>query len=227
MRKSLLVLTALATMGCSQDARLVGYANGGHKLKALWNLKVHTLRGGMPETYAIQVWENGSAFRAHVNSTVPSEEGPVHEESEVLSDGKTVWQFDHKAMGPDGPEPLPNEHYTPADPKMLQSLYFWHVPEAPYNVDGSEKLIGRECTRLKTTGKDITQNNIDVTCWIEPKLGYLLKRENHSGGELYGGQSVCLEVDPNPSFPAGHFDPPKDSAQSESPPQLWGIGIKL
>jgi outer membrane lipoprotein-sorting protein len=227
MRKTLLLMLALATIGCSQDARLVGYANGSHKVKARWNLQVHTLKGGLPETYVMQVWENGSVFRAHVNSTVPSEIGPVAEECDILCDGKTVWQFDRKVLSEDGSEPMPNEHYTPADPKMMDSLYFWHVPVAPYNVDGTEKLLGRDCTRLKTTGKDITQNTVDVTCWIDPKLGYLLKRTNKSGEEFYGGQSECLEVEANPSFPAGHFDPPKESAASDSPPQLWGTGIKL
>ena len=227
MKLHTLCLLALFTLGCSQASSLVGKANGSHKLTARWSLKVHGLKGGAPEDYQIQVWENGAVFRAHVNATVPEMDGPSKEESDVICDGKTVWQFNRTKLHSEGSESQPSLYYEPADSELLKPLYFWRVPEVAYTVDGTEKILGRDCTRLKTTQQDITRNTIDVSCWIDPTLGYLVKRSNTSGGEIYGGQSECLEVQGYPTFPAGHFDPPKDAAKSTSPPELWGIGISI
>ena len=111
---------------------------------------------------------------------------------------------------------------------MLNSFYFWRLPKIPYKIDGTEKIFGRECTRLTASLQDITRNNIDVSCWVDPGLGYLLKRTNKSGGEIYGGQSECLEVQATSSFPAGHFDPPTEKLEEvKNPPKLWGSGISL
>jgi hypothetical protein len=219
---------AVLAMGCGEASSLVAKANGSHKLQARWTLKVHGLQGGAPEAYNIQVWENGSVFRAHVLSNKPGLGGSDRQESDILCDGKTVWQFNGKDLGEGGAsEPLPDIHYQPADPNLLKPLYFWHIPEVAYHLDGTEKLLGKECKKLKTTQQDITSNTIDVAVWIDPGLGYLMKRTNTSGGEIYGGQSECLEVQAYPTFPAGHFDPPKNSQKSESPPDLWGIGISI
>ena len=220
-KKTGVLLLALLAMGCSEASNLVGKANGSHKLMAKWSLKVYGLRGGAPDDYKIDLWENGSVFRAHVDSTTPGEGGgPTHEVSDVLCDGKTVWQFNRG----DG---MKNIYYEPADSDLLKPLYFWHVPDIAYNVQGSEKILGRDCTCLKTTNQDITHNNVDIFCYIDPGLGYLMKRTNKSADELYGGQSECLEVQAYPTFPAGHFDPPKEAEKSIRPPSLWGIGIQL
>lgn len=220
MKKAILFCTGLLFFGCSQASSLSGKANAPHNIMARWNLKVHGLSGGAPEEYLIQVWEKGTTFRAHVNATFPEMGGPSKEDSDILCDGNALWQFNRG-------EGIPNIKWEPADKQMLNPYYFWHIPDVTYTVDGSEKVAGRDCPCLKTTQQDMTRNTLDISCWIDPNLGYLMKRKNLSGGEIIGGESECLETQANPSFPAGHFDPPQNAEKSTVPPKLWGIGLKI
>ncbi len=225
IRNLLALLLASGLWGCSQESRLVSKANGPHELMARWKLDVHGLSGGAPNHFDIQVWEKGSTFRAHVNSTIPSMDGPSKEQCDILCDGKSIWEFNHRYEGSD--EVTPPTQYTIADPNKVRWIYFWRLPEVPFTKEGEKAVQGRDCVHLKTVTQDVTRATIEMHCFVDPKLGYLMKRSNSNAGETYGGQLECLEVQASPSFPAGHFDPPANAQASESPPGLWGMGIGL
>lgn len=203
----LLFLLTLLACGCGSS--LIGRANSPHQIKAHWNLK----DGFKP--FDLTVFENKESFRVITKTKTKSHQyGPYDEEVKynlLYVGGSTLYK-----INPDGAA-----YSCELDKADLARLRFWRVPDVNYKEAGKEKVGKFDCIKFTASGTGFGGIVLDQALWISPEHGYLCKNSTTSGGENFGVQMECDEIEEHPTYTAGMFDPPANAQKLSELIRTW------
>lgn len=206
------LISIVALSGCGKS--LIERVNSGHHLRSHWRVRVHGLAAGRRD-WDLVVSEKADRF--HILAKTKTRESQLQEWKDltfsILYPGKeTIFKI-----------PLEGKptSFKLRDQSDLAPYRFWRVNPLNYSEAGREKVGALECVKLTASGQGVGGIQLDQTLWVNPELGYLCKSTTTSGGEPFGYELECLEVESNPAFAENFFAAPAGAVAAESAPRAW------
>ncbi|MEW6282007.1 MAG: hypothetical protein AB1758_25610 [Candidatus Eremiobacterota bacterium] len=210
-----LLLLPCLLVGCGGVA---GKVNGSKKFKSEWTVQLIPLTGSKRNLTAT-LWVNGDRFRIHKTETgklMPMDATVYVLESDLVYDGKTLWEFNRKLYPQGQPDQAEQEGTCKHEPSKdeLAGMQFWKFPDGlPVEAEGSESVGGVSCTKYISRQRSALGTDLVFRFWVDEGRGVMMKRavgtgtDSGGGGDaVFGSTFTCDKLEMNPSFDSKDFE---------------------
>ncbi|MBI3930269.1 MAG: hypothetical protein HY319_32330 [Armatimonadetes bacterium] len=209
---SLVLFSFVLTAGCAGGIK--GKVNASKDFESKWKVRKKGLAGGT-RTINAELKVSGKKFAVHqvAEDMSVSALGAIKiiTESDIVFDGKTLWQFNIKTRVEGEPEVSSDEVIKYVPEEGFEETY-WRIPDSvEVEEKGTEELDGKTFTVLEGRNWTALGTEAVYRILVDPELGYI---RNYTFGyaEGAGGEAKvpereyeCVDYDGNASFTGSEF----------------------